>query len=149
MAKLLKIKAESKAEIEIFSALLQDALFRIGSMTFQKKGHRFAFVANRFCWEDEVLKGKKPKHKLHKRTRSALRFEGVLRARIKNIPLDRQDILLSLLSIDVTAKKKDFVITLIFSGGGVIELEAELLEAYLEDLTGPWATKNFPDHAVT
>ncbi len=141
MAELLKIKAESVKEIEVLSALLQDALFRVGDMVYRKKDHRFAFVANRFCWENEGRGG-------HARARSGLRFEGVLSAKIKNIPLERPDVMLSLLSIDAKKNGKDFGITLIFSGDGAIRLETEVLEAYLKDLTGSWETKLRPDHPV-
>lgn len=142
MSGLLKIKAESKKEIEVISALLQDALFPVNRMAYQAKGHRFAFVANRFVWENE-----KPKN-TYSRTRSGLRFEGVLGARIRHIPLEEKDLMLSLLAIEIEKQEKEFLITLIFSGDGAIQLRAEVIEVYLEDLTGTWETKLKPDHPV-
>lgn len=150
MANLLKIKAENAPDFEIISSLLQDALFRVDSMVYQARNHRFAFVANRFVWEDEMLTGKKPKAaNRYARARTGLRFEGVLGARIKNIPLAKKDLMLSLLTMDIEKDEKGFCVTLIFSGDGAIQLSAEVIEVYLEDLTGTWATSLKPDHPGT
>lgn len=143
MAKLLKLKAETLKEVEVISSLLQDAAFRVDGMAYLKKEHRFALVANRFRWETEN-QGKK----LHQRVRSALRFEGVLKAYIKNIPLDKKDLVVSLLAIEAKKRGKDFIFTLVFSGDGAIRLEAEMIEVYLEDRTGAWTTRNKPSHPV-
>lgn len=143
MAKLLKLKAETLEEIEVISSLLQDAAFRVDGMAYLKKEHRFALVANRFRWEKE----KKGKH-LHQRVRSALRFEGVLTAHIKNIQLEKKDLVVSLLAIEARKKGKNYLFTLIFSGDGAIRLEAEMIEVYLEDRTGAWVTENKPSHPV-
>lgn len=149
MAELLKIKAENKKNFEVISSLLQDALFRVDGMVYQAKEHRFAFVANRFVWEAEDSAGKKPKRtKHHARARAGLRFEGVLGARIKNIPIEKKDLMLSLLTMDIKKSGDGFSITLIFSGDGAILLSTEVIEVYLEDLTGSWATKLKPDHPV-
>lgn len=133
----------------MISSLLQDALFYPSQMVYQKKAHRFALVANRFCWEAEDKKGIKERQgQLHARVRSGLRFEGVLNARFKDIPLDDGNTLLSLLNIDAGKDDKDFTITLIFSGGGAIQLTTEMIEVYLEDVTGHWATRHKPEHPV-
>jgi Protein of unknown function (DUF2948) len=150
MSGLLKIKAESFEDFEVISSLLQDALFRVDGMVYQAKDHRFAFVANRFVWEAEVFAGKKlGPAKNYSRARAGLRFEGVLGARIKNIPLEKKDLMLSLLTMDIETADNGFCVTMIFSGDGAIRLSAEVIEVYLEDLTGSWATKLKPDHPVT
>lgn len=149
MSGLLKIKAESLEDFGVISALLQDALFRVDGMVYRDRDHRFAFVANRFVWEAEIFAGKKLKSaKNYARTRAGLRFEGVLKARIKNIPLGKKDLVLSLLTMEVENAGDDYSITLIFSGDGAIQLSAEVIEVYLEDLTGSWTTKLKPDHPV-
>ena len=150
MPELLKIKAENKQDFEVISSLLQDALFRVDGMVYQAKEHRFAFVANRFVWEAEEGSGKKSgRTKNHARARAGLRFEGVLGARIKNIPIQKKDLMLSLLAMDLETADKGFSITLIFSGDGAIQLSAEVIEVYLEDLTGSWTTHLKPKHPIT
>ena len=91
---------------------------------------------------------KKKDKKLYQRIRSGLRFEGVLDARFMNLPLGDETHVLSLLSIEGKKNKGGFTLTLIFSGNIAIRLNCEILEVYLEDITGPWATKNKPEHPV-
>ncbi len=118
-------------------------------MAYLPKHRRFAFVANRFRWEKDVLFDKKKKDKkLYQRIRSGLRFEGVLDARFMNLPISDEAHVLSLLSIEGKKNRGGFALTLIFSGNIAIRLKAEILEVYLEDITGPWTTKNKPEHPV-
>jgi len=143
----IRLKAEALDDVEVISSLLQDAVFRVDDMGFQKSIRRFALVANRFCWEAEVLRKKKPKDKdAYQRVRAGLRFEGVLDAKFRNVPFRQKNHVMSLLAIAVKKEKDDFIITLTFSGNAVIRLRAELLEAYLEDITGPWDAKSKPTH---
>ena len=138
------------ADIEIISSLLQDALFKVSDMSYQPGKLRFAFVANRFRWEAETPGDKKTKGlKIYQRVRSGLRFEGVLGAKYLNLPVADKSRVLSLLTIGGTRKKGIYTLTLTFSGDIVIRLEAEVLEVYLEDLSGPWGTLNHPEHPVT
>lgn len=146
----IRLKADHIDDVEVMSSLLQDAVFRVDDMTYQKNNHRFALVANRFRWEAEVLRRKKPKGKeSYQRVRAGLRFEGVLGAQFKNVPFRQKSKVMSLLSLDVKKKKKDFVISLTFSGNAVIRLTTEVVEVYLEDITGPWDTRSKPQHPVT
>ena len=145
----IRLKAETCEDLKVISTLLQDAAFKVSDMANLPKHRRFAFVANRFRWENEVLFDKKKKNKkLYQRIRSGLRFEGVLDARFMNLPLGDETYVLSLLSIEGKKNKGGFTLTLIFSGNITIRLNCEILEVYLEDITGPWATKNKPEHPV-
>ena len=145
----IRLKAEEADDLAVISSLLQDAAFRVDDMAYRKAQHRFALVANRFRWEAEVLRKKKPKKKTaYQRVRAGLRFEGVLDVKFRDIPVRDKRHVLSLLAIACEKKKGGFVITLTFSGGAAIRLETEMLEVYLEDITGPWDTKSRPDHSV-
>lgn len=148
MIEKIRIKAETLEDLEVISSLLQDALFKVSDMTYLPGNLRFAFVANRFRWEAEVLRDQKPNKKIHQRVRSGLRFEGVLEAKYRNLTLADKSLVLSLLSITGQKKKGDYILVLTFSGGIAIRLLAETLEVYLEDITGPWGTKNLPEHPV-
>ena len=155
----IKIKAETKEDLKVISALLQDAACKVGDMAFLSNNMRFAFVANRFRWEKEgrEIEGrekedpkKKPAKgkKTHQRIRSGLRFEGVLNAAFQNLPALEKNHVLSLLSLEVKKEKGNFVITLVFSNSISIRLLCEVLEVYLEDITGAWHTRNLPTHPV-
>jgi len=145
----IKLKAERVEDLKVISALLQDAAFKVGDMAYLSKNMRFAFVANRFRWENEDP-GKKPAKgkKSHQRIRSGLRFEGVLNVAFQNLPVLEKNHVLSLLSLKVAKEKSNFVITLVFSNSISIRLQCEVLEVYLEDITGAWQTRKMPTHPI-
>lgn len=145
----LRLKAETSGDLAVFSSLLQDAVLRVDDMAYQPQRHRFALVANRFRWEGELAGKQRPKDVPEgERVRAALRFEGVLKAKARNIPFKIRKQVLELLALD--AKKADggFRVTLTFAGNAAVELEAEVIEAYLEDLTAPWPARKRPAHAL-
>ena len=53
---LLKLRANDKEDLSVISTILQDSLITVNEMLFLKKESRFAFVANRFRWEDNTEK---------------------------------------------------------------------------------------------
>jgi hypothetical protein len=48
----LKLRAEDDEDLGVISACLQDALIPLSDMEFLAAEMRFAFVANRFRWEN-------------------------------------------------------------------------------------------------
>ena len=48
----LKLRAADDDDLKIISTFLQDAVIAVNEMIFIKDEARFAFVANRFRWED-------------------------------------------------------------------------------------------------
>lgn len=131
MTETLRLIGHEAADVPVISALMQDAAVRVDDIAFDAKAHRFALVANRYRWEADVPS----------RTRSALHFDGVIRARRKGWPADGEAVL-ALLAI----RADDGGVTLDFSGGASVRLETECVDLVLEDLTGPWGTRSVPRH---
>ena len=127
----LKLVALDDEDLAVVSAHLQDAVLKVGDITWLPRQKRFALVANRFCWEKDVPA----------RTRSALRIECVTRARRKDWPAQR-DAVLELLAI----RRDDDGMTLDFAGGPSVRLETECVDLLLEDLAGPWGARVTPRH---
>jgi len=145
----LRLKAETPKDLAVFSSLLQDAVLRVSDMGFRPKRRRFALIANRFRWEGELSGKKRPKDAPEgERVRAALRFEGVLNVRARNIPFKIKKQVLELLAVEAKAAKSGFRVRLTFAGNAVVECEAEVIEAYLEDLTAPWPARKRPAHAL-
>lgn len=135
------IAAEDADDLEVISAKLQDAVGKIGDFKYLPKARRFVAVLNRFQWEGG-------KHG-DARVRSGLHFDNVLAVRAKNIKLGAPGAILSLLAIRFVpagAEDPSGVVELVFSGGGVIALDVECIDAGLADLTGPWAARGRPTH---
>jgi len=137
----LTLAAQDGEDLEIISARLQDAVAKVGDLKYLPKARRFAGVFNRFQWENG-----KPGNL---RVRSGLHFDGVLSVKSKNIKLGAPGAVLSLLAIRFTPKGEgdpSGTVELTFSGGGVMQLDVECLDAALADMTGPWAARGRPSH---
>lgn len=135
--KLIALEAE---DLEVISATLQDAVMRVGDMTFLKSEGRFACIANRFAWET----GRK------ERRRTGLDFCRVNGARLKNIDPKQPDQVLNLLALRfIVTDSPSGVVEFIFSGDAAIQLDVECLEARLKDLGGAWKAALKPRHPVS
>ncbi|HEX4637414.1 MAG TPA: DUF2948 family protein, partial [Rhizomicrobium sp.] len=66
----LRLAASDAEDLEVLSARLQDAVFKLKDAVWQPRQRRFALVVNRLKWEE----GGKT------RVRAGLHFNGVLKA---------------------------------------------------------------------
>ena len=142
MSGMLKLMAEDAADLDIIAAAVQDALLRVGDISYDKKARRFAAVLNRFRWEEAGEKGP------FERVRSALSFESVLSVKSRKVRMDAPDAVASLLSIVFTPDPEPpgGQVRLVFAGGGELALEVECLDALLMDMGAVWRTPRRPDH---
>jgi hypothetical protein len=142
MSGMLKLMAEDAADLDIIAAAAQDALLRVGDVSYDKKARRFAAIINRFRWEQAGEKGP------FERVRSALSFESVLAVKSRKLRMDSPDAVASLLSVNFTPdiEPPGGNVRLLFAGGGEIALEVECLDALLMDMGATWRTPRRPDH---
>lgn len=139
---MLRLMAEDEADLDIIGAAVQDALLRVGEMSFDSKARRFTVMLNRFRWETAGEKGP------YERVRAALSFDGVLGVKSRRVRQDNDEALASLLSIGFIPEEEPpgGVIRLLLAGGGEVAVDVECLDAVLID-TGPvWSTPRRPDH---
>ena len=73
---MLKLTAKDTEDLKVISAHMQDALVRLADIRYLAKSRQFAFVANRFAWEQQ------PKSE---RRRTGLHFEHVLNVKQQGI----------------------------------------------------------------
>jgi hypothetical protein len=142
----LKLVALDKDDIEVVSAHVQDAVVMVGEIFWQPREHRFVMALNRFDWMTAV--DPKPDAKAdYRRCRTALRFDLVLTCKSRNLDQSDKNTRLNLLAVEFAESDAPAgVVTLIFSGGGVIRLEVECLEAELADLGEVMMAAICPDH---
>ena len=141
MAARLKLKAEDAEDLGIFSAHLQDAVGRVGDITYIKSKRRFAAVFNRFMWE-EAGRGDGEKRRPFHRVRAGLHFDGVLGVQAQRVRQSAPDAVIELLAIRFEPKEDGAgTITLVLAGGGAIKLDVECIDAELADLTEPWKAR--------
>ena len=140
----LKLQAIDEEDLAVVSAHVQDAILKVGDITYLPKEKRFAIAMNRFGWEvdddaDEV----------HQRRRSALVFDRVIAAQCCHLRRDRPDAVLELLAVSFEPTEAPAGhVTLHFAGGAMLRIEVECIEARLADLGPAWATAARPSHEL-
>jgi hypothetical protein len=141
----LKLVALDKDDIEVVSAHVQDARVRVGDILWQPRDHRFVMALNRFDWMTAI-----DAKADYRRCRTALRFERVLACQCRGLDQSNKDAELNLLTVEFIERDSPAGnVTLTFSGGGVIRLDVECLEAELADLGEVFTAELCPDHFTT
>jgi hypothetical protein len=139
----LKLIALDEEDLAVVSSLLQDAVVRVADMTYLPQQKRFAAIVNRFDWERAA---KASVGKDYRRKRTALRFDRVFGAKLKNVKASGSSVL-SLLAVSFEpGDPPGGRVTLTFSGDASIQLEVECIEAELKDLGLAWRTSSRPEH---
>jgi hypothetical protein len=159
----LKIIARDAEDLAVVSACLQDALIPLNEMRYLPQERRFIMVANRFRWERaaQAAPGAVPGAAASnapakdaafdsdddfgdlQRVNAGICIDRVLSVRSKDIDRSKPDDFMSLLSITLDSN----TLSMLFAGGGVIQVEIEALSFYLSDLGKAWPTQWQPDHA--
>ncbi len=136
----LRLMACDAEDLAVLSAHLQDAILRVGDMVYQPRERRFILLLKRFDWLNSV--GGAPQ-----RTLAGLHFENVRKVFLRGFRQDRPDDLLSLLHIEfVPGEPPAGEARLVFSGGCVVRLDVECLEARMADLGPHWRVRHAPGH---
>jgi Protein of unknown function (DUF2948) len=151
----LKLIALDAEDLSVVSAHLQDAVLRVGDMTYLPSEKRFAALANRFDWDKALASTKQPAKPRRsstglERRRTGLRIERVLSAKVSGIDLKDRRATFALLTVSFSPsgdpESPDGDVTLTFSGGAAIRLKVECLEFEMKDLGAVWSTKTTPAH---
>jgi hypothetical protein len=142
----LKLVALDRDDIAVVSAHVQDALVQVADIFWRPREHRFVMALNRFDWVSAAEA--KPDAKIdYRRCRTALRFERVLACKCRNLNQTDKAARLNLLAVEFAEKDSPAgTVTLTFSGGSVIRLDVECLEAELADLGEVSTAALCPDH---
>ena len=135
----LRLAASDAEDLEVLSARLQDAVFKLKDAVWQPRQRRFAVLVNRLQWEKS---GKT-------RVRAGLHFNGVLKTQSSRVKLGLDEAVVSVLALRFTANEGEDpggVIEIVLAGGGAIRLTVECIDAELLDMTAPWTARGTPDH---
>ena len=139
----LKLLALDADDLAIISAHMQDAVFKVGDLSFSARAGLFSLAANRFVWEKAARATKS-----FERRRAALSFKRVEAVRSIGFDRGKEEDAMSLLAIRYVPKGEgpDGVVELVLAGGGMVALEVECIEAQLADTGGAWETTARPEH---
>ncbi len=138
----LRLQALSPEDLQVISALVQDAVFPASEMAWHAKERRFAMLLNRFRWED-------PGRSEPERVRSLLVINEVIGLSSQGITPGDESLILSLLSLGFEAGREGAGrILLTLAGDGKIAAEIEALDVKLKDVTKPYIapSRSVPNH---
>ena len=140
----LKLMALDEDDLAVISACLQDAVFKVGDLSFSARSGLFSLAANRFVWEEGRDK------KTFERRRALLVIKQVHSVRSLGAKPKDSETVHSLLALRYLPGEEApaGTIELVLSGGAVIQLDVACIEVQLADVGGGWETKFRPRHPL-
>lgn len=145
----LRLKALDAEDLQVVSALSQDAVFPATEMTWDRGRRRFALLLNRFRWEDRDRA--QVRRRDVERVQSLLVIEDAVRVRTQGIDRADGDTILSLLSVTFEPGEDGAgEVLLTLAGDGAVSVAVEALEVLLRDVTRPYRapSRRVPDHGA-
>jgi hypothetical protein len=139
MAKIapLRLLAQDADDLAVISAAMQDAVAKVGDITYEPKAGRLTIAFNRFCWE----RGGR------ERVRSALQLGGVMNVQARKIRRTPRDAVIEVLAVSFDAgEAPGGIVTISCAGGGDLRAVVECVDAVLADVSEPWPTPREPAH---
>lgn len=134
----LRLVARDAEDLQVISALVQDAVLPAAEMAWDRRARRFAMLLNRFRWEDREAAERRGRP--FERVRAVLSIGDVRNVASQGIDRGDPDLVLSLLAVgfepgeDGTGR---LVLTL--AGDGAVAVDVECLDVTLADVTRPYA----------
>ena len=133
----LRLRAETQADLEIIAAAVQDAILRVGEITYNMRGRSLTLRMSRFRHEDDA----------GARAQSGLRFDGVLNVKARGIDRSDPEAMAVLLNLEFEETDKPAgIMRLVFAGGGELHADVEALDVILADVTDARETDKLPLH---
>lgn len=134
----LRLLAQDPDDLAIISAAMQDAVAKVGDITYEAKARLLTIAFNRYCWESGGSE----------RVRSALQLGGVMKVEARKIRRNARDAVIEILAVTFDpGEPPGGLITISCAGGGDLRAVVECVDAVLADVSEPWPTPRAPSHA--
>ena len=144
----VRLRALDTDDLQVVSALMQDAIFPITEMKWDQGRRRFAILLNRFRWEDQPPNA--PQRHDYERVQSVLAIEDVQNVSTQGVDRSQTDMVLSILSLSFEPGDDGMGrLEIILAGDGAIGIDVEALEVVLQDVTRPYVapSRHMPSHS--
>lgn len=129
----MALRALDADDLKVMSALVQDAIFPITEMTWDRGKRRFGLLVNRFRWEEGA------RRQPPERVQSVLVIDDAMAVATQGVDRAERDTVLSLLALDWRPGEDGTGrITLILAGDGAIAIDVEAIDVTLRDVTRPY-----------
>jgi hypothetical protein len=134
----LRLLAQDAEDLEVISAAMQDAVAKVGEVSYEPKARRLTIAFNRYRWEAAGSE----------RVRSGLQLGGVLNVQTRRIRRSPRDAVIEVLAVTFEpGEAPGGTITISCAGGGDIRAVVECVDVVLADVSEPWRTPRTPRHA--
>lgn len=133
----IALRAETKDDLPVIAALVQDAVLPITEIAWEAKSRRLALLINRFRWEDKAQA--EAEKRPYERVRSLLVISDVTHVSSMGIDRSDRDVVLSIL--DITFEETEGGagrVTLTLAGDGALAADVECLDVDLRDVERPY-----------
>lgn len=126
-------------DLEIMSAALQDAVTKIGDISWESAAGRLTIAFNRLTWETA--------DRPEARVRAAIQLGCVLKVRSRNLRPAAPEAVLQLLAMTFEPGESPAGrVTFAFADGGDLAADVECVDAALADISEPWTPARKPHH---
>lgn len=133
----LNLVARDGEDLQVISALVQDAVLTGADLKWERSKRRFACLINRFRWEDRAAA--EAARRPYERVRALLVIEDAGAVRSQGIDRGDPETVLSILSLAwEPGEDGTGAVTLVLAGDGAVRVEVEALEVTLHDVTRPY-----------
>jgi len=139
---MLKLRAEDQADIQVLSAILQDAIAPVCDIAYNAAEKVFMLVVHRFCWDEPPETIEEMQNYCFERICCALEIRGVEAVQRHGINQEDTAQMLDLLTIILDGENLDFI----FAGGAELKLKLKDWILRLEDFGEAWPTTHRPSH---
>ncbi|MEO1952681.1 DUF2948 family protein [Thioclava sp.] len=133
----IALRAETKDDLPVIAALVQDAVLPITEIAWEAKSRRLALLINRFRWEDKAQA--EAEKRPYERVRSLLVISDVTHVSSMGIDRSDRDVVLSIL--DITFEETEDGagrVNLTLAGDGALAADVECLDVDLRDVERPY-----------
>lgn len=135
----LRLLAEDADDLAVIAAALQDAVGKIGDISYEPAARRLTLAFNRYRWEG----------KGGERVRAALQIGSVEKVQARKLRRTAKDAVVELLNIAFEpGEAPGGAVVFTFAGGGDLRAQVECLDAVLADVSAPWPTPRTPHHEL-
>jgi hypothetical protein len=139
--KLLKLLAKDSEDIQVVSAILQDAIAPVCDMMYNAADKNFIMVVHRLRREIDSDQASVGSCGLD-RICCAVNIRGVAKAQMQGIDLGSRAQILELLAV----MKEELELVFLFAAGAKIRLQQEKGSMIVEDFGDPWPAQCAPCH---
>ena len=136
-SKALKLLAEDAEDLEVVAAALQDAVLKIGDISWEPKARHLTLAVNRYRWGAEEPE----------RVRAAVQVGSVLGVQARRLRRGASEAVVQLLTVAFEpGEAPGGRLVFRFAGDADLAAQVECLDLVLADVSEPWAARSEPRH---